>query len=82
MIARWTKAETLKLQINHSALKAPAPFHTKILAGAPVRLVVESPDKAVAGDQVPVVVKAVDEFGNLATDFKGEISLGLSIKAS
>ena len=79
---QWTKAETLTLKVTSSVLTSCDPQQLLVLPGPPVQLLVESPKLAVAGEAIPVVVKAVDQFGNLATDFKGEISLGLTVRAS
>lgn len=80
---RWTKSGLLQVEMadpNHHNLGLPAPRTVTVKAGPAAKLVVESPSQSVAGDNLPVTVKAVDEFGNLATDFKGEIAVGMTVE--
>ncbi len=41
---------------------------------APKKLIISAPAEAVAGQAITVMVKAVDSFGNLVTDFKSAMS--------
>ncbi|MGE3388007.1 MAG: hypothetical protein AB7K41_14855 [Bdellovibrionales bacterium] len=81
---KWTVAETVTLELNcpDSKLALPAPLTIDIYSGPAVRLLVETPPNAVAGESMPFTVKAVDQYGNLATDFKGEINVGMIIEHS
>lgn len=80
---KWTKAEAVSLELsdfNHTNLGMPAPKTLTVKAGPAMKLIVESPAQTVVGENLPVTVKAVDAYGNLATDFKGEIAVGMSIE--
>lgn len=82
--AKWTKAEVASLElndVNHTNLGVPAPKSLTVKAGPATKLIVESPAQTVVGENLPVTVKAVDAYGNLATDFKGEIAVGVSLEA-
>lgn len=50
-------------------------------AGPAVRLIVESPTEVVAGQPVKVQVRAVDEFGNLATTCNESVKLAVNAPA-
>jgi hypothetical protein len=46
-------------------------------AGPAVQYIIETPKEAVAGQNIKVTVKAVDAFGNLATDATGTVQLNV-----
>lgn len=80
---RWTKAEIVNIEmvdINALNIGLPAPRTMAVKPGPATKLIVESPAQSMVGENLPVTVKAVDAFGNLATDFKGEIAVGISVE--
>lgn len=82
--AKWTVAEQLRLELqplNGGQLTMPQPASINVLAGPAVSLQVETPPNAVAGESMAFTVRAVDQYGNLATDFKGDVNIGM-VKAS
>lgn len=68
VVVKLSDAEKTGLDVNASATIA-------IHAAKATRLVLVAPEEAVAGQPVKVTVKAVDAFGNLATQFGGEVKL-------
>lgn len=53
----------------------PDPLGVPIIPSAAVRLRVLAPAMAVPGETVPIVIRAEDEWGNLAVDHEGTIDL-------
>lgn len=77
-----TRAEEITLKLgagSHSSLITPSPLKCEVRPGPAVSLLIEAPRDVVAGQSLPLTVKAVDAFGNLATDFKGDIQVGFSL---
>ncbi|GEM_PF-3003526 len=62
-------------------LDTSASWSVAYQAGPAVRLVVESPTEVVAGQPVKVQVRAVDEFGNLATTCNESVKLAVNAPA-
>lgn len=73
-------AGTFQLVASGGSLLPDTTSEIAVAAGAAVRLeFVQQPQGAVAGDAFvpPVSVRAVDAFGNVSTDFTGDVSLAL-----
>ncbi len=76
-----TVAEVIKIDVNSRNLTAK-PMSVEFRAGPAVRLVVESPANAVAGERITVQVRAVDKFGNLSSDFASDVKLKIDSSAA
>ncbi|MBX7230774.1 MAG: DUF4339 domain-containing protein [Bdellovibrionales bacterium] len=84
--AKWsftpTLTETIQLELHDTlqlGLHLPGPQLIQIKPGALARFVLESPPETIAGENLSLTIKAVDKFGNLVVDFKGEIGLKISL---
>jgi hypothetical protein len=56
-------------------LKLPAPATLMVQPNVPVKLIAESPKEVQAGENFDLKVTALDAYGNVVTDFNGEIDL-------
>lgn len=77
----WTKAEPLAVRLRDSAktgLDASATCSLTYIAGPATRLVIVSPEETTAGQPVKVQVKALDQYGNLATTCNEAIKIEVS----
>lgn len=63
-----------------NSLQLPSVTAVSVRPGRPVKLIMDAPKEVVAGQSVSVLVKAVDAFGNLVTDYEGDAAI--DIKAS
>jgi len=77
-----TKAETVQVEVVDPSHKLQTPKATplNIKPGKPVRLKVEGPQEVQAGEDLKLKVKAVDAYGNLVDDFKGDMELSVETK--
>lgn len=76
------KAEKITASIvKFGNLDTTASWSVAFQAGPAVRLVVESPAEVVAGQPIKVQVRAVDEFGNLATTCNESVKLAVNAPA-
>lgn len=76
------KAEKITVSMGKlNSLDTSANWSVAFQAGPAVRLVVESPAEVVAGQPVKVQVRAVDEFGNLATTCNESVKLAVNAPA-
>lgn len=78
---KWTKAESVEFKIsplthNHLDCKKTHKLHFK--AAPACRLEMESKSEAQVGEDVVMHVKAVDQWGNLDTNFSETITIQLS----
>lgn len=79
---KLTTAETLTLDLlekEPSGVTLPTPSTLTVSPGPAIQLILETPPQALAGESMPITLKAVDQFGNLATDFKGDVNVALLI---
>ncbi|MGZ5279121.1 MAG: hypothetical protein ACXWC9_04220 [Pseudobdellovibrionaceae bacterium] len=58
-----------------SDLKFPAPTKLMVQPNVPVKLIAEGPTEVQAGENFDLKITALDAFGNVVTDFNGEIDL-------
>lgn len=80
---KWTenKAGDYKIDFKPPTalnLKWPPSHQLKVKPGTAHELIIEQPKELVAGQSAPVIVRAVDAYGNLATDFTGTVELKAS----
>lgn len=73
------KAEKITATLGKSgSLDTSATWAVLYQAGPAVKLVVESPTEVVAGQPIKVQVRAVDQFGNLATTCNESVKLAVN----
>lgn len=76
-----TKAEVVSVRLVDSAktgLDISATCEVNYVAGPAAKLVISTPEASVAGQPVRVEVRAVDQYGNLATTCNDDIDLEVS----
>jgi hypothetical protein len=67
---------TFEVKANvKSDLKFPAPAKLTVQPNIPVKLIAESPKEVQAGEKFDLKITALDAYGNVVTDFNGEIDL-------
>ncbi len=81
---RSTLVETIEISLQNIDHEKPvncSPKKVQFVAGPAVRLVVVTPQSAVAGEKVNVEVKALDQFGNLSEGFSSSVNMKILKKS-
>lgn len=76
--SKWNLAEVVELELNDpadSGLALPPNKTITVKPGPVAQILMEAPEQIEAGAPLAVTIKAVDEFGNLVPDYKGEVEI-------
>jgi hypothetical protein len=83
VVFKPTRAEVNSVQIKTSdktSFAMPASQPLIVLPNVPVKLTAELPQEVRAGDEIHVKITAIDAYGNIVTDFKGDLDLAVEIE--
>ncbi len=81
---KWNQAEKIEIEMNDSSdsgIALPPNRIVLVKPGPVAQILMETPDQIEAGAPLPVTIKAVDEFGNVVPDYKGEIEIEVNESA-